>query len=159
MIDAKDRTLLSGGYPLALMLIVLPLAEAAVRAWPLSPTTPNWRWGLIGYVANGLTIPMLGFVVMLLTAVSLRHRGLLRWGALAGLCAGVLMALSVLLFLYDGVRIRGVSPPETFPSFDSATSKATISLVLGAAILLWTSWESLKAARRLVHEGTSIPET
>lgn len=147
MISKQNRAFLAVGYPLGIMLIVIPLAEIVFQSWPATPGAIRWRYGLVGYIGNGLFTPLAGYVLLMLTAILLGHLSMLKTFSVSALLGGLLFLGMVGVFVQDAVALREQVSPQLAQSYDSASLKATASLLLGVVVLLWSGWGGWRAAR------------
>jgi hypothetical protein len=93
-------------YPIAFLLILVPLADLLIRGFPPQFGSLQWRFGIVGVLFSNLGTILLGAGLVGLIAAFNGHRGMLRaLGYVALLVAAVILALLV-LFALDAVQVR-----------------------------------------------------
>jgi membrane-anchored protein YejM (alkaline phosphatase superfamily) len=147
MNDDRHRLLLSVGYWIAAMLIVIPLIEGAVQAWPLTPSAIHWRYGLVGYFANNLPLPLLGWGIAVATATVLKHHVVLRTVIVLSWIGGIVILATSGIFAIDAIQLRNTVNPEIRASFDAASFKAMLALGFALVALLWLGFGGWMASR------------
>ena len=111
-------------YFVAFLLVVIPISEVVLAAWPLRFGEVTWRYGAFGMIGQGVMTPLLGLTIMLWAAVELQQGWLVR--VLGGLCllASVSFAVSIVLFALDTLQMRSAVADEVRNAFDIATFAA-----------------------------------
>lgn len=145
-LGGRRRGVISAGYVLALMLLVSFGLDVALQAWPFQPTSPNWRWGLVGYVANGLPLPVAALFIVVVVSFLLGHLDVLRGTSWVSAGSALLGLIGMGLFVRDGLLLHRGSPAETYASFYNASLKAVLSLGLALAVLTILSIGARRAA-------------
>jgi hypothetical protein len=119
-------------YLVAFILIVVPLFDAAISTLPFRPGNVQWRFGAIGLLSSTLLTPGLGFLLAVVTAVTLQHvlvqrvLAILSWVAVAAVLA------LLVLFTLDALQTRPMVRPEMRMAFIVASTTAA------GKLLLWT---------------------
>ncbi len=124
-----------------LFLIVVPVVDFVGNVWPLRPGAADWRYGAIGILSTFLLTPILGLLVVSVSAYATERRWLLRVVSLSSLAAAVTLVIMVLAFTLDAVQVRQSRAVDerwvTVVSFIIASAKhglATLCLlVLGVS--------------------------
>jgi hypothetical protein len=121
-------------YALGGMLILIPAIELIITSWPAQPGLLNWRFGLLGLVANSLLFPTIGLAILLVTAERSSHRrALLGLGTVAALgCIFLITGLAT--FALDVVQLRSLVSGQARVGYDAVVIKASINLLIAAAV-------------------------
>jgi hypothetical protein len=115
---------------MAAFLALAPLADTILGLWPATIGSAAWRYGAVGVIAQGLTLPFLGLGFAVAVALTLGHRALLRTLAvLAGLGVAVTV-VALPLFLLDVLELRGALGDEIRLPFDVATGAAVMKIMV-----------------------------
>lgn len=124
-----------------LFLIVVPIIDFVGNVWPLRPGAVDWRYGAIGILSTFLLTPILGLVLVSVSAHATERRWLLRVVSLTSFAAGIALIVIIVAFALDAVQVRQSRAVDerwvTVVSFIIASAKhglATICLlVLGVS--------------------------
>jgi hypothetical protein len=102
----RRNVLISTGYGLALLLIILPLLQPLVSLLPIQPGEIRWRLQAFGAISGALLLPTVGMTLAIGTAAFLGHRRTVR--TLAALAFGCAAAIGVVaaLFVLDLLQYR-----------------------------------------------------
>ena len=121
-------------YLLAFALFITPLLDASSRILPMRPGEVGWRFGAMGIVFNTLVTPLLGLFLAMLAAAVLGHRRTLRWLSVASYVATVVVALSLVLFVFDYLQARAGVVTERRGAVDVVSVKALFLGALGMIV-------------------------
>ena len=134
-------------YPLALLLVVMPIINVSLSMWPLRLGDAPWRFGAFGMLMEAIVFPLLGVTVTALGAYWLGHRRVLQ--ALAGTLVALTAALVIALVLFglDTVQVRSLVQPAGKLRFDVTVARAFGSAAFAALLLLSVARGSWKIAR------------
>ena len=144
-----EQTLLTGGYAVALLLLIVPIADAILATWPPAPGALQWRFGMLGLIGNSLSYPVLAMLIGAMTARALENRGLLRFLSVAGIVIAVLLLASVMLFATDTLQLRAGVRPEMKQPFTAAAIKSGGIFVVSALIFAWLALGAHRSAKGL----------
>jgi hypothetical protein len=93
-------------YPIAFLLILVPLADLSIRGFPPQLGSLQWRFGIVGVLFSNLGTVLLGLGLVGLVAAFNSHRGILKaLGYVALTLAAVTIAM-LALFALDAVQMR-----------------------------------------------------
>jgi hypothetical protein len=144
-----SRPWLAGLYPLALVLVVVPLMDAVTRTLPVRPDDAGWRFGSLGLVLNSLVTPILGLALAAGVSLFLEQRATLRtWSVMAWVGAAFTLIL-LALFVLDFLELRGTVTVGARGGFDALGVKTAVSAGLGLCALIGLAAGSGRAARQL----------
>jgi hypothetical protein len=145
--QTKAPSLLRVAYGGALILLLLPLLELAITAWPFQPSVDRWRVATFGIFANMLPMQLLAVLLAALTAQMLAHRRTLRMiGIFAGLAAA-LIAFAAGLFALDSLQFRNMLTAGATTGYDLTIAKTMFGTGLTWLVLAWLSAASWSASR------------
>lgn len=152
-LPTHSRPWLAGLYPLALVLVVVPLMDAMTRTLPVRPGEAAWRFGSLGLVLNSLVTPVLGLAVAAGVSLFLGQRTVLRtWSVMAWVGAAFTLIL-LATFVLDFLELRGTVTAGARGGFDALGAKTAISSGLGLFALIGVAAGSGRAARQM-HSGS-----
>jgi len=147
MSQTVPRPLLSAGYGIGAMLLVLPVAELSLRFFPMQPGAVNWRFGAAGLLSNAVVLPVIGMAVLMATASLMEQRLMVRVASVVNLLGGLALWVVSVFFVLDALQLRGIVRPEMARSYDVAAAKALLSLLLAGAVALWLAVGGWRATR------------
>ena len=111
---------------------------------PFSPGAAQWRFGAVGLAAGRITPLLVADTAIILAAVWLGHRAMLRVWAILHLALVVVILLGLGGFALDTIQVRQLLVPEAQPGMLLGASRVGIMLL---AMVVWTLWAGL----RLLH--------
>lgn len=149
------RVLAWAAYAVALLLIVLPFVDILVTVLPVRLGEVQWRFGVAGLVANGLTLPLAGVLLVLATAAASGHRLVARIFAVLSLVGALVGVVGLIMLTLDMIELRNQVRVETLPRFDAAGIGAIVKYSLGVVTALLLGVGGWKAARRVPPGATS----
>lgn len=145
-----NRAFLPWIYPLAALLVVVPLLDVAARTWPAAPRDLEWRFGAMGIAFNTLVTPLLGAGIAMLVAALADHRRLLRFLAVVATCAGIALMAALSIFILDALQLRPTVPVDAREDYDAAAIEAFIAgaLCVPVVLILGTGgWAATRSRR------------
>jgi hypothetical protein len=149
MSEHHPRALIASAYPLALLLVLVPLTSVAITVSPLRLEEVTWRYGAFGLVMQSTTLPLLGVALFCAAAYLLGHHLALRIiGALALLVAAML-AGGLALFALDALRMRPMVQPDAMGQFGMKSLWAGLAAAMTSLALAWMgigAWRAPLAA-------------
>jgi hypothetical protein len=148
-----NRPLILSAYLVALSLLLLPLAQSVLGAWPLRPGEPSWRFGAAGLASNSILTVLMGLLLLVAPALFLKHRWVLRGLAVASALACLMIFLSSGLLALDALELRAQVRPELRTRFTVAGVQLLATLGLGALCTALVGIGAWKAARRYASES------
>ena len=125
-----NRALVTAGYAVAVLLVLVPLIETLITVWPVRPGDVAWRFGAAGLITRAMLTPLFGILLGTVLAVALAHRRILR--SIALLCGLLALGLCVSsgLFALDTLELRATVRHDMKPGFDVAALQAFSKLLL-----------------------------
>jgi hypothetical protein len=119
-------------YLVAFILIVVPLFDATMSTAPFRPGNVQWRFGAVGLLSSTLLTPGLGFLLAVVTAVTLQHVLMQRILAILSWVAVAAVLALLVLFTLDALQTRPMVRPEMRTAYIVASATAA------GKLLLWT---------------------
>lgn len=134
-------------YPVATLLILVPLVDLALRVSPPQFGTLQWRFASAGLLLGNLGTILLGLGLLGLVAVIAGHRQLLRGLGFAALAFGVLLLALLVLFALDAIQIRRLANPNFKRAVLMSSLGAMFNATLGTIALFVLGRGSLATAK------------
>lgn len=134
-------------YGVAAILVVFPVVDSILGAWPLRLGDVQWRFGSLGLFSRALVTPALGVLLGVATAAAFGHRTRLR--ALAILAyLGSATCLAILgVFVLDAMQARTQVAAEAMTLFNTASGFAVVKYFTGAVLFALMGFGGFRAAR------------
>lgn len=134
-------------YPVAFLLIVVPLADLSLRAFPAQWGSLQWRFGTVGLLLGNFGTILLGTGLVGLIAALCGHRGILRTLGYVTLAIGVLTLAMLALFMLDAVQMRQLANANFKRAILLSSSGAMFTGIFGAFTLFMIARGALGAGR------------
>jgi hypothetical protein len=144
---ARLGGLVSGGYCVAVLLILVSLLDYAATVWPFQPAELSWRYGAVGLLSGFTLTPLLGGLVLSTTAGLAGHRAALRAVAVLHLAVALALLLLLIGFSLDVLQVRRDTAPDARLVTEVSSAKAAIKLGLTMAAALWLGVGGIRASR------------
>jgi hypothetical protein len=157
-----SRVLISTGYGLALLLLVLPLLQSVIALVPLQPRQVSWRLQVFGALSQALLLPVLGHALALGTAVLLGHRWMVALLSITAFLGATVLAVASGLFLLDLVQYRTLVGTALRDYYELAGVIYLSGYILAGACLGWigfASWRVLGRGRKRLRQRSSAAVT
>jgi hypothetical protein len=133
-------------YFVGTLLLVVPIIDVMVALLPVSATNARWRFGAVGLLSNAFILPLVGLLILGVTASLSSHRRTLRALSFLALAAGAFSLLLVGLFSLDAVQTRAGINPQTAFAFQVATSLGILKMFCGMVGFVLFGIAGLKSA-------------
>ena len=134
-------------FPVALLLVFVPLVDLALRVSPPQFGSLQWRFTTVGLLLGNYGTVILGLALFGLASVLTGSRGRLRAVGYVGVVMSVVTLAIVVLFLLDAVQMRQVVNANAKRLVLTASVGAMITALLGAIALLALGRGALAAGR------------
>jgi purine-cytosine permease-like protein len=134
-------------YFVALLLVVLPLADLVTNVLPVRVSAMEWRYGTLGLLSGFTLTPLLGIALAVVLAGLLDHRLLQRIIGFLNLLGAVLLVILIVLFALDWLQLRASVEPDPQHAMDIGALKALVKHLLVAIALGWLGIAGLRATR------------
>ena len=120
-------------YIISLLCIMLPPMDQALTLLQLGPVTPSsaeWRFRLIGMVSGAMLFPLIGVLMALLTAFITGNRLLFRVFMAVPIIAMIGLILALGLFVLDALQVRAEVPENRQRPFDVIVAKNVLQQIV-----------------------------
>ncbi len=147
------------GYTLGLLLVVLPLLDAAVSLAPLRPADVTWRVGAVRLLSRTLLLPAAGAVLAYVVALRLEHVAAQRFVAVASAAAALALLAAIVMFGLDALETRGLVEPGDRRALDVVSALAVVKLaafLFLASLLALAGWRSARRAEQERREPPAL---
>lgn len=157
MADRDEVRAFAGAvYPLGFLLLLVPIVDVAMRAYPFRTGAPDWRFAAFGTLFGNVGTMLIGLALIGFIAAYRGNYLLLRVLSVVATLAGVLVVGLLVLFALDALQVRQMAPEALRrPVLASAVGAATAAL-FGAASLFGVgvgAWISSRAGWRTGRRG------
>lgn len=157
MADRDEVRAFAGAvYPLGFLLLIVPLVDVTLRAYPFRFGAPDWRFAAFGTLFGNVGTMLIGLALIGIIAAYRGNALLLRVLSVLAILAGVLVLGLLALFALDALQVRQTAPEALRrPILTSAIGAATAAL-FGAASLFGVgigAWISSRAGWRTARRG------
>lgn len=149
-------------YPLAFILVLLPISDIAIGLFPLQLGNIQWRVGAVGLVSGVMLLPTVGLFLALAVAHAADHFWTRRLLAISAIILGLIFLVVLVLFALDLVQVRREIPEQAHRAFDMAAVKGSVMLLAEAIVFMIFGIASIKAdraRRRTDRSGQSTRNT
>ena len=135
-------------YVAATSLIVFPVFDQLMQlVSTVKLHDARWRFGAAGLMSNLLVLPVVGLVMLFVTAAVCEHRVFQRiLSVLCALSAVGLIAVAGLLAL-DAIQVRSLMRPEVMSSWAVATLTALLKLGVATLTLSWLAIAGFRGSK------------
>jgi hypothetical protein len=145
--DENSQRYYKALFPVALLLILVPLVDLVLRVSPPQLGSLQWRFTAVGLLLGNYGTIILGLALFGLASVLTGSRGRLRAVGYVGVVTSVVTLAIVVLFLLDAVQMRQVVNANAKRLVLTAGLGAMVTAVLGAIALLALGRGALAASR------------
>ncbi len=114
---------------------------------PFSPGAAQWRFGAVGLAAGRITPLLLADTAVILAAMWLGHRAVLRTWALLHLVLVAVLLLVLGGFALDAIQVRQQLIPEAQLGMLLGASRVGIMLLAMVIWSVWAGWRMLSLLR------------
>jgi hypothetical protein len=144
-------------YPVAFLLIVVPLADLSLRAFPAQWGSLQWRFGTVGLLLGNFGTILLGTGLVGLIAALCGHRGVLRVLGYVALAIAVITLAMLALFMLDAVQMRQLANANFKRAILLSSAGALFTGLFGAITLVSIGRGALGAGRPAAGPGRRAP--
>lgn len=134
-------------YPVAFLLMSVPLADLALRTFPPQFGTLQWRFASVGLLLGNYGTILLGLALSGLIAAFAGHRTMLRTVAFGAFVLAALTLGVLVLFTLDAIQIRQLAAPAFKRQILTSSVGALFTGAFGAVALLVMGRGALQASR------------
>ena len=134
-------------YPVAILLIIVPLVDLSLRAFPPQFGSLQWRFGTVGLLLGNFGTILLGMGLVGLIAALVGHRGVLRTLGYVSLVVAVGTLAVIALFALDALQMRQLANANFKRNILLSSSGAMFAGLFGIITLASLARGALKASR------------
>ena len=136
-----------GLYPIAIMLMIVPLVDLTLRAMPPQFGTLQWRFATTGLLLGNFGTLLLGLGLIGLVAALSGHRTVLRAIGFVALALAAVTLAVLVLFALDAVQMRRLVNVQFKRQVLLSSLGAMVTAVLGMISLALVGRAALAASR------------
>lgn len=154
-----SKMTVAGIYLFLAFLLVWPVVDVGVTAWPISPRSIEWRYGLLGLLGAFWNTPVMATVFAMLLAFFLRHRKTLF--GLSYFCFIWAFGLIVVLILFplDAIQYRAMVPEENQASVLAGAAVAFFKHGVALLTVLLLGWGGMRTGNTMPRSSLSGPSS
>ena len=137
-------------YLVAVLLVVIPVTDTVLALVPMRFGDVAWRFGALGMGSQAVMTPLLGTLLILVTAAALGHRTALRVVQVLAYLAAALFVAASILFALDALQTRTSIQKAAKAGFDRASAVALVKYglaFLSAVVFALTSQRLIRRAK------------
>jgi hypothetical protein len=134
-------------YPVAFLLIFVPLADISLRSYPAQFGSLQWRFGTVGLLLGNFGTILLGLGLLGLVAALVGNRSTMRILGYVSLVAGVVTLAILALFVLDALQMRTLANANFKRVIALSAGGAMFAGVFGAVTLFAIGRGALSASR------------
>ena len=142
-------------YPVAILLMLVPLVDLALRSLPPQFGTLQWRFATAGLLLGNYGTIILGVGLLGLVATLAGDRGVLRAAGIVALVMATVTLGVLALFLLDAVQIRKLATANYKRPILTSSVGAMFTGLLGLVAWLSIARAALTASRGLAARGAA----
>lgn len=153
------KRLAPAAYLVALSLVLIPLLDASMSAFPPHIHDARWRFGAVGLLINAMLFPSIGSFLAISTAAVCEHRRTQRALGVISAVVAVVCIAALVGFCLDAAQSRSGVRPELQLSFLAATGMAAFKLIVATAVfalLARAGWKAGGKAAAKVRPDTTL---
>ena len=142
----KDEALPAPLYVVAALLVLLPGIDFLQAVGGIQPANIQWRFATVGVLSSYLATPLLGAAVAIVVASLTGRHGLRRGLAYGCFALSAVLVLLSMGFTLDALQLRNTVRPDALGSFEGASARAVLKLLLAAGALAFLGWRAVRIA-------------
>ena len=145
--DENVQRYAKGLFPVALMLILMPIVDISLRSLTAEAGSLQWRFATVGLMFGNLGTVVLGVALLGFAAVLTGARGLLRGVGFAAIALAVVIVALMALFALDALQVRRLVAVPLKRGVLLSSAGAAFAASLGTLALIIVGRASLLASR------------
>jgi hypothetical protein len=130
MTIVAPRYLFHALYAAAGLVLADQLAEVLATLYPFDLRAVQWRFGAYGLIVGRATTAVVIDALVVLAALGLGHRRVLRAWGIAHAVAAPLLLMGLAVFLLDSLELRSAAEAELARAMTSAAVRSVAIVVL-----------------------------
>lgn len=133
--------------PVSLLLILVPLVDLSLRAFPPQFGSLQWRFATVGLLIGNIGTILLGIAVLGLGAVLRGNNRTLRVVGYLGLVLGAIFVAILALFLLDALQMRSLATSNYKKAVVLSSFGALFTAIFAIVTLISIGRAALNASR------------
>lgn len=142
-------------YPVAFLLMLVPLVDLGLRSMPPQFGTLQWRFATVGLLLGNYGTIILGVGLLGLVATLAGDRGVLRAAGIISLVMAAVTLGILALFLLDAVQIRNLAAANFKRPILTSSLGATFTGLFGLVAWLSIARAAMAASRGVAARGAA----
>ena len=134
-------------YPVAFVLLLVPIMDLLLRSMPPQFGTLQWRFATVGLLLGNYGTILLGAGLLGLVAALTGNRTVLRALGIGAVVMAVLTVAALLMFALDAVQIRRLAQPALKRAILTSSAGAGFTGTLGTLAWIVLGRGALAASR------------
>jgi hypothetical protein len=135
-------------YPVALLLILVPLSDLSLRTFPPQFGSLQWRFQTVGLLLGNYGTIILGLALLGFVGVLRGNRTVVRVVGFVGLVMAVITGAIIALFVLDAVQMRQIVQANFKRVILTAGTGALFTALFGVLTFISIARGALAATRR-----------
>jgi hypothetical protein len=149
MLATAPRYLFLALYAAALLMFLDQAAEVFAVVLPDSNlANPQVRFGIFGLIIGRTTPAVMIDVLVVLAAIGLQHRRMLKFWGIAHIIVAALLLAGLALFILDVVQLRTVVTQDAVGVLMITAVRSAVMVILAVIYCIWVLIAANRAARR-----------
>jgi uncharacterized membrane protein YeaQ/YmgE (transglycosylase-associated protein family) len=145
--DSSYKALARPGYLLAVLLVILPIADSVMSVWPLRFEDERWRYGAVGAFSNITLVPLMGLFIGVALATVLDHRRTRKFIGWLSALAAVFFGAVLVVFILDYFQTRAGVQAQYRSTVDVATYTSIFKQTMTVLALTLLSGAGLRGPK------------
>lgn len=157
----RTERIAASAYFLGIQFLALPVVDYVMNVWPIQMGAVNWRYGAAGLAGGFLLTPLLGFLILLGTALAFGHRRAQKAVGVLGALVGVALLLVSAILVFDALQLRGAVDDTAKWMFDAGVFKALVKNIAGGLFCILIAIGAFKrddGVAQAAKGGRSAPD-
>jgi len=146
------RRLRGPGYVVTALLIVVPLIELVLAAWPFQVSQAPWRLSLIGTASSVVGMPIFALFIMLVLAATSGDRSTAWFISSVCILGAALCLLASGAFVLDALQMKAQVRAAVASRYNIASSWAVVKLCFAGTTLVVLAVASYRTAKNMRRE-------
>jgi hypothetical protein len=151
------RRIAAPAYVVAVVLILLPLAEVLASTSPWRLFDARWRFGFFGVISNALLLPATGLFIAFVAATLFNQKTVRRIIGFIAAVAALICSIGLAVFVLDALQTRAAVRPEMQSNFSTAAIAAGARVIVSLIVCAVIARAALARSRVPVSTSDEVP--